>query len=308
MDAAATPVSGISRDGQPLPLSRAPAADLAPWISRLFVTEVAAPDEHVIDCGLLNDTCYVRVLLGGEWSAETADGPVRHNSGILFFGPQSRRLPVRVRGSFEMIGFGLRPGACHALQGPNVAATIDRIIPLESLGGSRDPNLDLVAPGLSKADALALLEEQMRTLITDRNPPAPNPITTSFDRAAFADPTIAIADFARENVIEQRRLQRLIKRDFGLSPKHVLRRARVLDMASHLRGVADDAESEAVALRYYDQSHLIHEFMEFMGQTPAQFVARPQPIMTLTLEVRQARRLEELGRLVPGARRPWESA
>lgn len=60
-------------------------------------------------------------------------------------------------------------------------------------------------------------------------------------------------------------------------------------MVGHLGGVADDADSEAVALRYYVQSHLIHRFMEFMKHTPAQFVARPQPTMTLTLEVRQAR-------------------
>ena len=79
-------------------------------------------------------------------------------------------------------------------------------------------------------------------------------------------------------------------------------------MAGHLGGVADDADSEAVALRYYVQSHLIHRFMEFMKHTPAQFVARPQPTMTLTLEVRQARQLEELGRMVPGACKPWESA
>ena len=76
-------------------------------------------------------------------------------------------------------------------------------------------------------------------------------------------------------------------------------------MASDLRGMTDDAESEALAMRYSDQSHLIREFVKFMGQTPAQFIPPPQPIITLTLEVRQARRLEELGRLKSGAVRPW---
>ena len=77
-------------------------------------------------------------------------------------------------------------------------------------------------------------------------------------------------------------------------------------MASHLRGVADDSEAEALALRYYDQSHLIRDFQHFLEQTPMQFVMNPQPIFTLSLEVRQARRLEELGRLGPGGRRPRE--
>jgi hypothetical protein len=36
-----------------------------------------------------------------------------------------------------------------------------------------------------------------------------------------------------------------------------------------------------------------------------QFVQTPQPLMTNTLEIRQARRLEELKRLQPGDRYPW---
>jgi len=90
-----------------------------------------------------------------------------------------------------------------------------------------------------------------------------------------------------------------------MPPKQVLRRARALDMASHLRGVADQAEAEELALRYYDQSHLIRDFTQLFGMSPSQFVARPQPILTLALESRQARRLELLERVPPGGQRPW---
>ena len=106
--------------------------------------------------------------------------------------------------------------------------------------------------------------------------------------------------------IEQRRLERIVRRDFGLPPKQVLRRARALDMASHLRGVADQAEGEALALRYYDQSHLIREFDELFGMSPSQFVSAPQPLLTLALESRQARRLEAIERISPGELRPWQ--
>jgi hypothetical protein len=40
--------------------------------------------------------------------------------------------------------------------------------------------------------------------------------------------------------------------------------------------------------------------------SPRQFVKTPQPILTLALESRQARRLEALNRLEPGQARPWE--
>jgi AraC-like DNA-binding protein len=97
-----------------------------------------------------------------------------------------------------------------------------------------------------------------------------------------------------------------VRRDFGMPPKQVLRRARALDMASSLRGVADQAEAEELHLRYYDQSHLIREFTQLFGMSPRQFIASPQPLLTLTLESRQARRLELMERVAPGGIRPWQ--
>ncbi len=134
----------------------------------------------------------------------------------------------------------------------------------------------------------------------------PDPVTARFEALAYSDPQASIADFARECGISQRGLERIVRRDFGMPPKQVLRRARLLDMASHLRGVADSAEAEELVLRFYDQSHLIREFTKLFGISPRQFVARPQPILTLTLESRQARRLEQIERLQPGAARPWQ--
>jgi AraC-like DNA-binding protein len=117
---------------------------------------------------------------------------------------------------------------------------------------------------------------------------------------------MSITQAAREIDVDRRRLERIVVRDFGMPPKQVLKRARALDMASYLRGVADGDEADAMALRYYDESHLIREFIDLFGMSPRQFTAVPQPLLTLNLEVRQARRLEMINRLEPGARRPWE--
>jgi len=114
-----------------------------------------------------------------------------------------------------------------------------------------------------------------------------------------------VTQCASDGGIGMRQLERIVRRDFGMTPKHVMRRARALDMASHLRGVADHEEAEALMLRYYDQSHLIREFTALIGMSPRQFVERPQPLMTLTLETRQARRLEMLDRIAPGGSPPW---
>ena len=295
------PQNGVTRDGQPLSYNRAPAADLAPWVARLYVTQVNAPPDHLLACGLFNDTAFVRMQLRGAWTAETATGPMAYSREVLFFGPQSRRMPVAVRGSFTSLGISLRPGASHVFDGLKVSEYLDTILRIED---SRA--LDWFDERGSPEDWVRALEELVRLRVESSGGKTPDSVTASFEALAFTDPGANIAEFAHRNGIEQRRLERIVRRDFGMPPKQVLRRARVLDMASHLRGVADEDEAEELILRFYDQSHLIREFTDLLGMSPKQFLARPQPILTLALESRQARRLEALERLKPGARRPWE--
>ena len=81
--------------------------------------------------------------------------------------------------------------------------------------------------------------------------------------------------------------------------------ARALDIAANLIGVADSSEAEEIALRYYDQSHLIREFSAFFNNTPKRFAKNKHPLLAIALEARQARRMEVLGRVSPGGDLPW---
>jgi AraC-like DNA-binding protein len=306
VDHSIAPRSGISRDGQPLSWNRAPAADLAPWIARLYVSVVDLPADYELACGLFNDTAMLRIQLAGTWTAQTADGPRTLGRAALLFGPQAQRMPISVKGSFVSVGIALRPGGCGALKGPKIAEIVNRIVSVGDLGLNPDEVLAGFDPAGSPEDWARHLEAFMRGVVEAAGGAEPDPVTARFEAAAFADPTISVAAFAADCGIERRTFERIVRRDFGMPPKQVLRRARALDMASHLRGVADQNEAEELALRYYDQSHLIREFTELFGMSPGQFVATPQPILTLALESRQSRRLELLERLSPGGVRPWE--
>lgn len=286
--------------------NRAPVAKLAPWIARLYASVVEAPADYHLSCGLLNDTSFLRIQLVGEWSAQTAQGPLQYGRAALFFGPQSRRMPVSVTGSFTSIGVSLRPGACRALKMINVRDHVDTIVPTDKIGLDSAAMLARFDQDAAPEEWLQMLESCVAGLAEKVKWAEPDPVSARFEVISFTNPSIRISDFAEECGIEIRKLERIIRRDFGLPPKQVLRRARALDMASHLRGVADQAEAEEIALRFYDQSHLIREFIDLFGMPPSQFVATPQPLMTLTLESRQARRLEMIERLGPDEARPWQ--
>jgi len=306
IDRAIEPEHGVTREGQPLSYNRAPAPDLAPWIGRLYATKVDAPSDHRLDCGLFNDTSVFRMQLKGRWEAKTADGLLVNERAALYFGPHTRLMPVSVTGSFISVGFALRPGTGHALLGAKTADYIDRIVPCEEMGLPGNATLDYLAGCKAPEECLQKLENVIRKIVANSGAREPDPITSKFEEMTFVDPTASISEFARDIGVDQRKLERTVRRDFGMAPKQVMRRARALDMAAYLRGVADQDEAEDLTLRYYDQSHLIREFTELFGMSPRQFVAAPLPILTLALESRQAHRLEAIERIAPGARRPWE--
>jgi AraC-like DNA-binding protein len=294
---------GVTKNGQPLSYNRAPAADLAGCVARLSVTKIDMPSGYTLSCGLFCDTAAARCQLAGSWGLPTLGEP-QPAGRALFFGPQARLMPVRVTGSFVSVGILLRPGAITAVMGPTIGTYIDKAVPIVS--DSLEQLLLSLPPDGSPEDWLCAVEDLLRQRRDNLGAAAPDPITARFEEIAFLDPATPVAQAAREIGVDRRRLERLVVRDFGMPPKQVLKRARALDMASHLRGVADDDEAEALALRYYDESHLIREFVELFGMSPRQFTALPQPLLTLALEARQARRLETINRLAPGAKRPWQ--
>jgi AraC-like DNA-binding protein len=306
VDGSVTPSHGVTRNGQPLSYNRAPATDIAPWIGRLYAAKVSLPEGYCLDCGIFNETAMVRVQLGGEWTAQTATGPLAMGKAALIFGPHSKRMPVTVTGDFISVGYSLRPGASRSLKGPRMVDLIDRVVTPLEMGVHSNWLIEHLDPAAEPEDWLQTLETGMRDWVSHFNSAEPDPLTVRFENTTFTNPTISVADFAKECGLGERTVERTVLRDFGMPPKQVLRRARALDMASHLRGVADQAEADELALRYYDQSHQIREFAELFGMSPGQFVKTPQPLMTLALESRQARRLEALARIAPGAIRPWE--
>ena len=305
IDPALEPRSGVSRDGQPLSYSRPPAEDLAPWIAWLYVSSVKMPDDHEVNCHLLSDMASIRIQLEGDWSAEHIGGPIEGDAKAFYFGPQTKAMPVKVRGSFTSIGLSLMPGTGYTITKLKASEFADRIVKVEEVGLPEQMVLAALGPIETPEAWLEALEASARVFLCGAQAPKPPEISARFERLALTDPTASVSSFAEAEGISMRQLERICIRDFGMTPKKVMRRARALDMAAHLRGVADRSEENEAILRYYDQSHMVREFTELFGLTPRQFRETPQPLMTLALESRQSRRLAVLERIGAGEARPW---
>lgn len=309
--AAASPIvsrTGMAWRGGPLASSRRPQDDIAPWFDWISMAEGELPPDATVSCRMLSDQTCLRLLWGGTWTAETADGPRVFEPGsdgmALYFGPQTRSMPISVTGSFRTVTINFVAGAPRALKGPQPRAFADRIAIVEDLGELAVK----VPPDQDYGRRIAAVESELRRYLAQLAPARPGRLSTAFERECLASPDFVVSDFARAQGVSPRTLERVISRDFGASPKLVQRRARALDMAAVLLGVARSEEEAEMRLRYFDQSHLIREMRFFFGMPPSQLARGAHPLLRLNVETRQHRRmraLEELDQLERAGTPPW---
>jgi transcriptional regulator GlxA family with amidase domain len=83
-----------------------------------------------------------------------------------------------------------------------------------------------------------------------------------------------VEELAERVGLSVRALQRAFHRHVGVSPKWVIRRARVQEAAERVAlGQHVAWASLASELGYFDQAHLIRDFRAQLGETPAAYAA-----------------------------------
>lgn len=74
--------------------------------------------------------------------------------------------------------------------------------------------------------------------------------------------------------VTERSLQRLTRRQLGLTPKWLIQRRRLQEAAERLRGADTTLAVIAAELGYADEAHLVRDFRTVTGMTPGRFAAR----------------------------------
>jgi AraC-like DNA-binding protein len=190
-------------------------------------------------------------------------------------GAGTRRFVRKLEGRGRVVGTKFTPSGFCPFARTALAALVDRAVPVVEAFGAEVATLEsrVLAPD-DDARSIAVVESFLRS----RRPRA----TSTLDRVAAlvrlvqSDRSIArVEDLAREASMSIRTLQRHFERYVGVGPKWVIRRSRVQDAAERVAtGAKVDWAALAQELGYNDQSHLIHDFRDQVGFTPAAYAAR----------------------------------
>jgi AraC-like DNA-binding protein len=198
-------------------------------------------------------------------------------AGAAVYGVDRKVFTRRLAGAGKALGVRFRPGGFRPFYSAPVSALNDRVVPASAIFG---PEADRAGEAVMAAEA----DEAMIAVAADllrAAAPRPDPVAAQVAGVVAritADSGLRrVAQVADAYGIPERRLQRLFAEYVGVSPKWVMRRARLHEAALRAdAGPAVDWAALAADLGYADQAHLTRDFTATLGVPPSRYAGRRQ--------------------------------
>jgi AraC-like DNA-binding protein len=235
---------------------RRPSADLAPYLSCVWVQEVsadAAPYEH-------------RTVPNGgvELFCEVGSLP-------RLVGPQTGPTAEVLAPGTTVVGVRFHPGAAPSLLGMPASELVDLAVGVDELwDGAAEALGERIGASSTPQDAAAALERELHDRLTGAADP--DPLVTEAVRRLFPWQTSEVTSLPTSLYISERQLRRRCQAAIGLAPKVLHRMLRFQGFLA-LAGTQEHPVSELARLAaeagYADQSHLTRESVRLAGRPPA---------------------------------------
>jgi AraC-like DNA-binding protein len=222
----------------------------------------------------------VRWDLRGEPAYEQAVLP--HPNVHLTFEPElaaiygvvTRLYLRKLEGQGVTLGVRFWPGGFRPFWPDPISQLTGRVVPADRLLGPRaEAARQVVVTDPDDAVLVATVQGLLESIRPARDPVAEQ--AASMVARIVEDPELRRVDqLAAAFELPVRRLQRLFADYVGVSPKWVMRRARLHDAALRAeQGGPVDWGALAADLGYSDQAHLTRDFTATIGEPPARYAA-----------------------------------
>jgi AraC-like DNA-binding protein len=190
-------------------------------------------------------------------------------SGAVVSGAQSRYFVIEVRAQATIVGIHFKPGGAFALLGVPPGALTDGHANLEGIWGARAIELRerLLAAGNTQERFRILDTALIQKLQLQEKTRQRDEVTFALQRLFKTN--ARVDRVAADVELSHRRFIELFAAEVGIAPKvfsRVGRFQRALNLAKH--GALPDWTQLALTCGYFDQSHLIREFVSLSGFSP----------------------------------------
>jgi len=247
---------------------------LSPFVKSIWSLEDA--DTHYENSRerILPDACVELVIhFRDPFRNYFADGTTNLQPQSFVVGQMKRFLEIEPSGAsgFVAVRFHAR-SAYLFLQSPLTEIT-NSVRPLKEIWNSRgDEYTERVALARGVSARVRIVEEMLLEALRE-NGRQDCAVERCVQLIQNATEPIAVTELASTLGLSSRQLVRRFQNAVGVSPKEFLRVNRFIRAARRLRKCANVSLTEtAYDFGYFDQAHFNHEFREFAGMTPGEFV------------------------------------
>jgi AraC-like DNA-binding protein len=196
-------------------------------------------------------------------------------TGALVSGPYARWFMSDTAEEAGILGIHFKPGGAFAVLGLPAGEFTNTHVDLSTIWGRTATALRerLCALG-EPIERFRLLEQALLERLADP-PGRRGAVRVGLDVLMRTRGKAKIRDIARAVDLSQRRFIELFTAEVGLTPKLFGRVQRFQHAVAFKRSATKvDWAELALECGYFDQSHLIHEFVQFSGLTPADYWQR----------------------------------
>lgn len=191
--------------------------------------------------------------------------------GAIASGAYRSAFVAETRAHASIMGVHFKPGGAAAVLGVSGGELADAHVELEALWGRRAESLrDRLCAEPDPDERLRILERALFDSLARASTIRPE-IHVALARLSDSDPEVR--DVAKELQLSHRRFIELFTEQVGMTPKRYSRVVRFQRALTRVAGVEAPAWTEvALECGYFDQSHLCHDWLEFTGFSPVDFL------------------------------------
>lgn len=212
----------------------------------------------------------------------------RRFSGALISGPYAGPFMSDTEEEAAILGVHFKPGGASAVLGLPASELTNTHVDLTSIWGTGAAALREQLCSLREPkERFRFLEQTLLKRLAD--PPGHHrAVRVGLEVLRRTHGRAKIRDIARTLDLSQRRLSEVFAAEVGLTPKVFGRVQRFQHaIASSWNATEVDWPQLAVECGYFDQAHLIHEFVELSGVSPADYWQRQSRLKLAGVHVKR---------------------
>jgi AraC-like DNA-binding protein len=243
--------------------------------------ETARETERILPTGTLE---LVINLRQNELSFYTGECPenVSRFSGAIISGAHGRGLVPDNPKEIRLIGVHFKPGGAFPFLGLPAFDLADTHVDLENIWGSSAGRLrDRICEARTSDEKFHFLEQALVKRLHHRVEQH-SAVSAALEMFSKHPAAPRVREAAKYVGLSQRRFIQAFKTEVGLTPKLYSRIQRFQRTRSIIhQDPSLDWVTVALDLGYFDQSHLIREFIEFSGRSPTSYLNRQRRIRSI---------------------------